>query len=147
MSLNQNALYDASSTNASNRSSKIYKDFNMSFAKHPVTGDIATLSDADAIKRSVRNLVQTNFGERPFHPEIGSDVRAALFEPISPIVANLLTRHIEDVVNNFEPRAELSNVSCSGDIDNGVYNVSIEFFIVNSPEPVQQVDMFLERLR
>jgi phage baseplate assembly protein W len=139
--------YDASVTNESSRSSKIYKDFNMSFARHPVTGDIATLSDADAIKRSVRNLVQTNFGERPFHPEIGSDVRAALFEPISPIVANLITRHIEDVITNFEPRVELSNVSTAGNIDNGVYDVSIEFFIVNSPEPAQVIDMFLERLR
>jgi len=147
MALNQNAAYDASGTNESGRSSKIYKDFNLSFEKHPVTGDVATLSDANAVKRSVRNLVQTNFGERPFHPEIGSDVRAALFEPVSPIIANLLTRHIEDVINNFEPRAELSNVSCSGNIDNGVYDVSIEFFIVNSPEPAQQVDMFLERLR
>lgn len=147
MAVNPNAFYDASATNQSSRSSKIYKDFNLSFARHPITGDIATLTDAEAVKRSVRNLVNTNFGERPFHPEIGSDIRAALFEPISPIVANLLTRHIEDVITNFEPRAELSNVTCSGNIDTGVYEVSIEFYIVNAEEPLQVVDMFLERLR
>ena len=130
MAVNPTAFYDASATNESSRSSKVYKDFNMTFARHPITGDIATLTDAEAVKRSVRNLVNTNFGERPFHPEIGSDIRAALFEPISPIVANLLTRHIEDVINNFEPRAELSNVTCSGNIDTGVYEVTILNFIL-----------------
>ena len=147
MTTNPTAFYDASATNESDRGSRLFKDISLSFAKHPVTGDIAKLSDVDAIKRSVRNLVNTNHYERPFHPEIGSDVRDALFEPVSPIVANLLARHIEDVINNFEPRVDLSNVICLGDIDRNQYEVSIEFYIVNSPTELQTVNLFLERLR
>ena len=68
---------------AISRSTNIFKDISLSFARHPITGDIAKLSDVDAVKRSVRNLINTNFYERPFHPEIGSDIRATLFEPVS----------------------------------------------------------------
>ena len=147
MAVNPNAFSDASGTNESDRSSRLYKDISLAFSKHPVTGDIAKLSDADAVKRSVRNLINTNFYERPFHPEIGSDVRATLFEPVSAPTANLLARHIEDCIVNFEPRAELSNVIVQGDIDLNRYDVTIEFYIVNSPTDLQTVDLFLERLR
>ena len=75
-----------------------------------MTGDIAFLTDIEAVKRSVRNLINTNFYERPFHPEIGSNVRSVLFEPVSPPVANVLERHVKDVIDNFEPRAELLDV-------------------------------------
>jgi phage baseplate assembly protein W len=129
------------------RSTNIFKDISLSFAKHPVTGDIARLSDVDAVKRSVRNLINTNFYERPFHPEIGSDIRATLFEPVSPSTANLLARHVEDCITNFEPRAELSNVIVRGDIDQNRYEVTIEFYVANSPAELQALDIFLERLR
>ena len=147
MAVNPTAFYDASATNESTRGSKVYKDFNMSFARHPVTGDIATLTDAEAVKRSVRNLVNTNFGERPFHPEIGSDVRAILFEPVSPLVADVLKRYVEDVINNFEPRAELIAVKANPNIDSNAYEVTVEFYLVNSPSGLQTVNLFLERLR
>jgi len=129
------------------RSTNIFKDISLSFAKHPVTGDIARLSDVDAVKRSVRNLINTNFYERPFHPEIGSDIRATLFEPVSPSTANLLARHVEDCITNFEPRAELYNVIVRGDIDQNRYEVTIEFYVSNSPSELQALDIFLERLR
>lgn len=147
MAVNPTAFYDASATNESTRSSQIFKDLNLNFARHPVTGDIGKLKDVEAVKRSVRNLVNTSFYERPFHPEIGSDVRKALFEPVSPIVANVIARHIEDTIVNFEPRVELSNIICTGDIDRNEYNVTIEFYIQNIPSELQTVDLFLERLR
>ena len=147
MAVNPTAFSDASGTNDSDRSAQKYTDFNLNMLRHPVTGDIAKLTDADAIKRSVRNLINTNFHERPFHPEIGSDVRKTLFEPVSPQTAAILSRHIEDCILNFEPRAELSNVICIGDIDKNGFDVVIEFYIRNARTEIQSVDIFLERLR
>ena len=146
MATNPNAFIDASSLPLK-RSVKIYKDINLNFSRHPVTGDIATLSDVDAVKRSVRNLVQTNFYERHFHPEIGSDIRKSLFEPISPVVAQMIARRVEDLIINFEPRVELSSVVCLGDIDSNEYNIQIEFYLLNAMTDVQSVNLILERLR
>lgn len=123
-----------------------YRDLNLSFLAHPVTGDIGTLSDADAVKRSLKNLVLTNHYERPFHPEIGSNVRFMLFENISPITAISLERFIRDVITNFEPRAKLSSVSVVADPDHNGYTATVEFFVLNLPD-LQTVDFFLERLR
>ena len=141
------AYTDAQATNNSSRSNKTYSDLNLNFTKNPATNDVARLTDIEAVKRAVRNLVLTNQFERPFHPEIGSSIRDLLFETITPLNAVLLEDRIREVIVNFEPRAELSNVTCSGNIDTGVYEVSIEFYIVNAEEPLQTVDMFLERLR
>jgi len=146
MAVNPTAFRDAESTNNSERSAQIYKDINLSFARHPLTGDIAFLTDIEAVKRSVRNLINTSFYERPFHPEIGSDVRSILFEPVSPPVANVLQRNIEDVVRNFEPRAELISVDVVPNIDANAYAATIKFYVVNSPTAVE-VNIFLERLR
>ena len=76
------ANYDASSTNKSKKSVRTYKDLNLDFARHPVTNDLVKIEDVDAIKRSVRNLINTNFYERPFHPELGCGVRDLLFEKL-----------------------------------------------------------------
>jgi len=95
----------------------------------------------------VRNLVNTNFYERPFHPEIGSNIRASLFEPVSPIIAEMLSKHVEDLINNFEPRVELASVTAFGDIDNNQYNITIEFYLLNSPDGLQEINLFLQRLR
>ena len=146
MAANPTAFRDAESINNSERSAQIYKDINLSFARHPLTGDIAFLTDIEAVKRSVRNLINTNFYERPFHPEIGSDVRSILFEPVSPPVANVLQRNIEDVIKNFEPRAELISVDVVPNIDANAYAANIKFYVVNSPTAVE-VNIFLERLR
>ena len=131
------------------RSTNIFKDISLSFAKHPVTGDIARLSDVDAVKRSVRNLINTNFYERPFHPEIGSDIRATLFEPVSPSTANLLARHVEDCITNFEPRVRLARdgVSVNPNFDDNQYEVTIEFYIENSPSELVDMSFNLERIR
>jgi phage baseplate assembly protein W len=146
MTANPTAFRDAERTNSSDRNAQIFKDINLSLARHPITGDIATLSNVEAVKRSVRNLVNTNFYERPFHPEIGSNVRSVLFEPVSPIVATVLERHVRDVIANFEPRAELVDVIVSDNSDANEYRVQIKFFIVNSSD-IADMNTFLERLR
>ena len=146
MTANPTAYRDAERTNNSDRNAQIFKDINLSLARHPITGDIATLSNVEAVKRSVRNLVNTNFYERPFHPEIGSNVRSVLFEPVSPIVATVLERHVRDVIANFEPRAELVDVIVSDNSDANEYRVQIKFFIVNSSD-IADMNIFLERLR
>jgi len=147
MAVNPTAFRDAEATNNSDRNAQVFSDLNLNFVAHPLTGDITKLTNIEAVKRIVRNLINTNFYERPFHPEIGSNVRAVLFEPVSPIVEDILSRHIRDVIENFEPRVELININSKANVDENAYNVTIEFFVQNSPSGVQTVNLFLERLR
>ena len=146
MTANPTAFRDAERVNDSDRNAQVFKDINLSLARHPITGDIASLTNIEAVKRSVRNLINTNFYERPFHPEIGSNVRSVLFEPVSPIVASVLERHVKDVVENFEPRAELIDVQVTDNSDANEYRVQIKFYVVNSSDIVD-MNIFLERLR
>jgi len=147
MAVNPTAFRDAEATNSSDRNAQVFSDLNLNFVAHPLTGDITKLTNIEAVKRSVRNLVNTNFYERPFHPEIGSNVRAVLFEPVSQIIEDVLSRHIQDVIENFEPRVELININSKANLDENAYSVTIEFFVRNSPSGVQTVNLFLERLR
>ena len=84
--------------------------------------------------------------EKPFHPEIGSNIRKMLFEPLDPITATIISREIEDVITNFEPRVDLKDVIVQENIDGNGYDVTVEFFLLNLEEPII-VDLFLERLR
>ena len=140
------ANYDASSTNKSKRSNRTFKDLDLDFTRNPVTNDIKKIEDVDAVKRSVRNLVQTNFYDRPFHPEIGCGVRELLFEPFTPITGIFLKRKIEEVITNFEPRAVLNDISIEQDDDRNRLEVRIYFYVRGVPEPVV-VTTFLQRLR
>ena len=147
MAVNPSAFRDAESTNDSNRSAQVYKDINLNFSRHPVTGDIAKLTDISSVKASVKNLILTNYYERGFHPEIGSNVRSALFENVTPMIAARLGRNIEDVIVNFEPRAELISVIVQANIDSNAYEATIKFNVVNSETEEQTLNLFLERLR
>ena len=141
------AYRDAQSTNDSSRSAKVYKDLNLNFTRHPITKDISPITDAAAVKRSVRNLIQYNYFEKPFHPEIGSGIRDLLFENISPFTAAALERKIKDVIVNFEPRVNLAGVTVIPNGDNNRFDVIIEFYIVNSPNELTDITFALERLR
>ena len=143
----QSAYRDAERTNESPRSARIYKDLNLNFGIHPVTKQINTLSDAAAVKRSVRNLVQYGFYEKPFHPEIGSGVRDLLFENMTPFVANNLSKQIEEIITNYEPRALLANIEVIPRFDNNQYEVIVEFYIQNAPAELVDLSFSLERLR
>ena len=138
--------YDASSQNEK-KSTRVYKDLNLNFTRNPVTGDVATVTDVNAVKRSIRNLVLLNHYEKPFHPEIGSGVRDMLFELMTPVTAVILTRKIEDVINNFEPRARLVAVRAFPNLDRNAYDVSVEFYVLNTPTELVDLTILLERLR
>ena len=141
------ANYDASvNTNKSVRSNKAYSDLNLNFNKNPATKDVAKLKDVEAVKRAVRNLILTNRFERPFHPEIGSDIRALLFENMTPVVEVLLKDRIKETIDVYEPRADVTDIIVSGDTDRNEYRVQIEFRVLNIPDPII-VTEFLQRLR
>jgi len=138
--------YDATQTNESKRSSRIYKDLNLSFQQNTATKDIQKLTDVEAVKRSVRNLINTNHYEKPFHPEIGSNLRAMLFENITPQITHVISKQIELLIKNYEPRCRLVQVNTQPMFDRNGYACQISFYVVNHPEPVE-VESFLERLR
>ena len=104
------------------------------------------LYDFDAVKTSVMNLVLTKYYERPFHPEIGCNVTAMLFENISSITALSIQRSIEDAIQNFEPRVKLQSVVVNPNYEGNGYTVNITFYVLNIAQP-QTVTFFLERLR
>ena len=141
------ATYDAQITNDSDRSSRKYSDLDLFFGKKSSDSDIQNITDIKAVKRSVRNLVLLNHYEKPFHPEIGSGVRDMLFELMTPVTAQILARKVEDVINNYEPRARLVSVSAIPDLDRNMYEVSIEFYVVNQPTELVDLSIMLERLR
>ena len=140
------AQYDSSSQSTSNRNSRKFKDIDLDFGRNVVTNDINTVTDVVAIKRSVKNLIQTNFYERPFHPEIGCGVRELLFENFTPITGVFIKRKIAEVLANYEPRITLNSIRLDDDQDNNRLVVDIYFYIVGIPGP-QTVSTFLQRLR
>lgn len=129
-----------------NRKVRTFKDLDLNFTAHPVTGDVSKKFDEEAIKRSVRNLVLTRNFEKPFHSEIGSQVKALMFEPYTPFINNILRQTIIDTISNFEPRVNLIDVFVNGDGDNNAIYVRIEFKIRNTERPVT-LDIILERTR
>ena len=140
------SIYDSTQTNESQRSSRIYKDLNLDFQKNTATKDIQKITDIEAVKRSVRNLINLNHYEKPFHPEIGSNLRAMLFENMTPQMTHLIGKQIEFLIANYEPRARLVAVRTLPQFDKNAYAVTINFQVVNQPEPVV-VETLLERLR
>jgi len=140
------ALYDSQTQNKSNRSSRQYKDIDLDFARNTVTNDVNVVEDVIAVKRAVKNLVQTNFYERPFQPELGCGIRELLFEPFTPMTKVFLERKIEEVLINYEPRINLQSVEVDDDQDRNRLVVDIYFYVVGTPGP-QQVQTFLQRVR
>ena len=141
------AIIDAQLNNDNKRSVRRYTDLDLFFGKKTSNSDVSEVVDIQAVKRSVRNLVLMNVYEKPFHPEIASGVRGMLFELMTPVTAVILSRQIEDVIINFEPRVKLVGVRTIPDLDKNAYEVSIEFYVVNTPTELVELTLFLERLR
>ena len=141
------AVYDAQSIDQTDRSIRQYSDLDLFFGKKNSDSDIQKITDIQAVKRSIRNLVQLNTYEKAFHPEIAGGVRELLFEPMSPLVAQTIARKVEDVINNFEPRARLVSVRTFPDLDRNAYEISVEFYVVNTPTEIVDLSIMLERLR
>ena len=140
------AIYDSTQSNESKRSSRIYKDLNLDFSFNSATKDIQKITDVEAVKRSVRNLINLNHYQKAFHPEVGSNLRAMLFELMTPQMNHVISKQIQKLITNYEPRARLVQVATIPDFDRNAYNCKIFFYVVNQPEPVT-VETFLERLR
>jgi len=141
------AQYDAGSQNNITRNVRQYTDLDLFFGKKSSNSDVRDITDIQAVKRSIRNLVLLNHYEKPFHPEIASGVRDMLFELMTPVTATILARKIEDVINNFEPRARLISVNALPNLDRNEYEVSIEFYVVNQPTELVDLTIMLERVR
>ena len=141
------ALYDASTQNTSTRNARQYTDLDLFFGKKSSNSDVQEITDIKAVKRSIRNLVLLNHYEKPFHPEIASGIRDMLFELMTPVTAQILARKIEDVINNFEPRAKLVGVTAIPLLDKNTYQVQIEFYVVNQPTELVDLSIMLERIR
>jgi len=141
------ASYDAQLNNGSDRSVRQYADLDLFFGRKSSDRDVNEVTDVQAVKRSIRNLVLLNTYEKPFHPEIASGVRDMLFELMTPVTAAILARQVQNVIENFEPRARLVGVRAIPDYDKNSYDVSVSFYVVNTPTELVELTLFLERLR
>mgnify|MGYP001485968290 CR=1 len=141
------AFTDAQSQNDISRNVRQYRDLDLFFARKQGSDDVNIITDVEAVKRSIRNLVLLNYYEKPFNPDIGSNVRDILFENMSPLTSVVLARAVEEVIENFEPRARLISVRAFPDLDRNEYELTIEFFVVNTPTELVDMTVFLEVLR
>jgi phage baseplate assembly protein W len=125
---------------------KVYSDLDLTFRRLPVTNDVALSYDNQAVIRSVRNLLSTNFYERPFQPNLGSNIGKLLFEPISNITSDLIVQEIKTVIENFEPRAIIDKIIVQPNSDKNEYTVTLQFYIGNNTAPTA-VNLLLQRSR
>jgi len=126
--------------------SKKFVDLNPNFEKNPLTGDLPLLKNVDAIKQSVKHIVLTARGERPFRPFFGSTASSALFDNFDIVVSDTITVAIEDALRAYEPRVEVLEVIFVDDIDNNSLDVTIEYRIVGIPLDPQSLNLILERV-
>lgn len=123
-----------------------FSDLDLLFTTHPTTKDLTLSLNEDAIKRSIKNLVLTKHYERPFHPEIGSNIYSMLFEPMSGLMSNFIETELFNTINNFEPRVKLNNIDVAVNYEENGYNVNISYYIKGKTDLVDMT-LFLERLR
>ena len=125
---------------------RTFVDLDLDFNIHPVRNDINLLINENAVITSVKNLILTNHYERPFRPDVGSNISRLLFEPIDNITSGSLRREIKETIINFEPRVKIKKINVTPNYENNSYNVTIEFYIINSPKLIT-ISFFLERIR
>ena len=139
-------FYDAQVKNNSARNVRQYTDLDLFFGIK-TNNDVNKVTDIQAVKRSIRNLVLLNAYEKPFHPEIAGGVREMLFENMTPITAVIIGKKVQDVIENYEPRAQVVGVKSTPDLDRNSYEITIEFYVKNAPTELVDLSLFLERLR
>ena len=142
---------DAQSVNQSSRTTFVYRDISLYFTPNLVSGDVTQVTDVQDIKRSVRNLVLTNRWDRPFHPEIASRVREALFDMFTPVTINIIRNAIEDVLRIYEPRVDVTEIAVEDPEfnyqDQNTLPIKIFFTLKNAPQTLENVNVVLERIR
>ena len=125
---------------------RTFRDLDLSFTKHPIRKDVNVFINEYAIINSIKNLVLTNFYEKPFRPEVGSNIRKLLFENFDVIISTQIERALKETIENYEPRVSVSKILIKPDPDRNGYNVTLNFFIINLTNPVT-ITFFLERIR
>lgn len=128
------------------KTTRKYKDLDLNFTAHPVTKDVSKHIDYLAVINAFKNILFLNHYEKPFHPEIGSNIKSLLFENLDNITAISLEREIRQTVTNFEPRVDIKKITVFPNFDQNGFNVSITFYIINKTEPIT-INFFLERVR
>jgi len=128
------------------RNTRTFSDLDLNFIAHPMTGDVSKKFDEFAIKQSVKNLILTNHYERPFHPEIGSQITGLMFENWSPMIQSVIRQAIINTITNFEPRVRLIDILVNPSPDENSIYVEITFKIVNTEAPLT-IDITLDRTR
>ena len=123
--------------------SRAFKDINLSFKRHPVTNDVVTIRDEDAIKRSVRNIIFTILGEKPFEPNFGSVINESLFDLNTNLSEIRVSDEIQSSLLNYEPRIDNIEVTVSVAPDTNEMDCTVQYDIVGIPSPTQEVDVLL----
>jgi|TARA_B100001093_G_scaffold379849_1_gene365207 phage baseplate assembly protein W len=124
-----------------------FKDLSVTFKKHPVTDDLVTVKDKAAVAQSIKGLLLTRRGERPFQPQLGSGLQDLLFEPLDYGSGALIKKEIVETLNRYEPRIQISNLECYPDVSNNGYEVLLEYLILGRDDEAVAIDIFLERTR
>tara|TARA_R110002124_G_scaffold251482_1_gene416709 strand:+ start:64 stop:459 length:396 start_codon:yes stop_codon:yes gene_type:complete len=124
----------------------VFKDIPLSFTAHPITGNVKALVNRDAVKQSVKNIVLTNFYERPYNPILGGDILSQLFENMDPITEYNVSKKIRQALNNYEPRATIDDIKSDFNQDQNAINITITFRIRNDATPIS-VNVLLDRVR
>ena len=124
-----------------------FKDLSVTFKKHPVTDDLIAVKDNAAIMQSISNLLLTKKGERPFQPDLGSDLERTLFEPLDYASSGLIRSEVLRVLRKYEPRIRIDGVRCVPEYMNNGYQVELTYTIVGRDDAPVTVDFFLERTR
>jgi len=141
------AYKDAQANNDITRNVRQYTDLDLNFTRKSSNSDVNKITDVQAVKRSLRNLILLNYYEKPFHPEIAGGIRQMLFENMTPTVSIIISKQIEQVIANYEPRARLVGIRAIPNYDRNSYDVNIEFYVVNAPTELVDMSVMLERLR
>ena len=123
--------------------SRAFKDINLSFKRHPVTNDVVTIRNEDAIKRSVKNIIFTFLGEKPFIPLFGSVINESLFDLNTNLSEIRITDEIKSSLLNYEPRIDNVEVTVQVSPDRNEMNCTVQYDIVGIPAPTQEVDVLL----
>lgn len=124
----------------------LYRDINLMFERHPLTGDIITATDTEAIKKSLKNLVYTNLYESPFQPDKGSNIRGQLFENFSPLTIEFLRSKLEEMIDLYEPRVKIINIKVFQKPADQSLEVTINFRILDL-NITEEITVFVERTR
>jgi len=127
--------------------SRSFKDISATFKVNPINRDMIILKNTNAIARSVRNLILTVPGERPFNPVLGSNINNLLFEPIDKFTSTAINSEIINTVTNFEPRIKVSKVTVTPKVDALLYQIGIQYTIIGLPVPAQELNFSLESTR